>query len=331
MPIGTMGIYALLLSQLAASLLGFMAFNHLEPRFREAGLTGVDVHKSWRHVAIELGGMPLFFTLVACYMAAGVAVPCMSRFYLAILLVAVLSFTLGMVDDIADMSGLMKGLLFTIPSAGLFAAELNPYPRIPIVGLTRLTIFYFMMVPVYISIVANSANMIDVMNGVLPSTCTTMLLGGVILGYLKMNLRPILLSVPMLATLLVYMYYNRFPARYFAGNCGSHMIGSVVAGIAILSGLEFYLIIAMLPYVLNSFSYLASVRGLLEKTKLETKPVHVENGIIYANKSPRAPITLVGLLTSAKPKDEKLLIKQILLLSMFSTALSVLTEVVFSA
>ncbi|RLG54346.1 MAG: hypothetical protein DRN99_05275 [Thermoproteota archaeon] len=326
-----MRLHTMLLSQIAASTLGFLAFKHLEPRFKAIGLTGIDVHKNWDHVAIELGGIPLLLTLVACYAAAAIAASCMSRFYLAIMLVAVLSFTLGMLDDVAGISGPVKGVVFTLPSVGLFTAELNPYPRLPIVGMTRLTIFYFIIIPIYVSVVANSANMIDVMNGVLPSTCIIMLLGGILLAYFKGSTKPILLSVPMLFTLAVYLYYNWFPAKYFAGNCGSHMIGAVMAGIAILSGLEFYLVMAMLPYVLNSFSYLTSVKGFLERTRLEARPVIVRSGLIYANKDPRAPITLVGLLTSTSPKDEKLLIRQIVLLSVFSTVLSIATEVLLGA
>ena len=201
-----------------ASTIGFLAFKCLEPRFRRTGFTGIDVHKNWSHTAIELGGIPLFLTLVVCYTAAAVVTPCMSGPYLAIVLVAALSFILGMIDDIAGMSGPVKGAVFTIPSIGLFVTELNPYPRLPIVGLTRLTIFYFMIVPAYVSIVANSANMIDVMNGVLPSTCIIMLLGGVCLACLRGAVRPVIISAPMLFTLVVYLYYNRFPAKYFAGN-----------------------------------------------------------------------------------------------------------------
>ncbi|MHA2012422.1 MAG: UDP-N-acetylglucosamine-1-phosphate transferase, partial [Candidatus Helarchaeota archaeon] len=105
----------------------------------------------------------------------------------------------------------------------------------------------------------------------------------------------------------------------FNGDVGSLTIGYGLTTIAILGGQEFIVIICILPFVINAFQMLSSIGKIVEGRKIKYRPTKIlPNGLITASNHHKAPLTLMRILLANKPKSEKRIALDILLLTSFS-------------
>src|SRR5947209_19594348 len=105
------------------------------------------------------------------------------------------------------------------------------------------------------------------------------------------------LYASLLFSLLGFLYYNRVPARAFAGNVGQLSIGASVGALAILGRTEIVSIVAIFPNIQNSFFFLSRIRRFMEHSELTSKPTKLlPEGRLVDSEDPRAPLSLVRTL-----------------------------------
>src|SRR5438270_10758174 len=105
---------------------------------------------------------------------------------------------------------------------------------------------------------------------------------------------PIFLYASFMFSLLGFFYYNRFPARAFAGNVGQLSIGASIVVLAILGKTEIAGVVAIFPNIQNSFFFLSRIRRFTEHRELTSKPTKLlPDGRLADSEDPRAPLTLV--------------------------------------
>src|SRR5437870_12775984 len=93
-------------------------------------------------------------------------------------------------------------------------------------------------------------------------------------------------------------------------------------------GFNYAAIITILPAILNSFYILSSVRGFVERRKMDARPTYLgEDALLHASKEPSAPSTLVRMLLFDGPLSAKELVRQMLLLTAFAGLLSPATSI----
>jgi hypothetical protein len=90
--------------------------------------------------------------------------------------------------------------------------------------------------------------------------------------------------------------------------------------------------IAIVPAILNSFYTLSSARGFMERRRMTARPTRLgEDGRMYASFEPSSPNTLIRLILLSGPREERDLVKSILVLTavacLLSGAISILTWV----
>jgi UDP-N-acetylglucosamine--dolichyl-phosphate N-acetylglucosaminephosphotransferase len=158
---------------------------------------------------------------------------------------------LGLLDDWIDLKWRYKAflpLIAAIPLASFaYLIPLRPSIALPIIGTIDFgTYYYFIVVPVIVTIITNTVNQLGGLNG-LETICPAIVLIGLmaISGPLA-----ILLYVPLVVWLAL-AYFN-FRGKIFVGNTGSFAIGTSLAAFAIISDLKANLIISVLPYIFNS-------------------------------------------------------------------------------
>jgi UDP-N-acetylglucosamine--dolichyl-phosphate N-acetylglucosaminephosphotransferase len=135
-----------------------------------------------------------------------------------------------------------------------------------------------------------------------------------------------ILSAILASSLIAYYRFNRFPARVFTGDVGSFTVGTTIAAIAILGRLEVVTIIAMIPFIMNSFHSLASIGRLFERRQIKQRPtILLRDGRIAANPDPKAPLTLTRMVIASTPLRENEVVEVFFILSTFSSILAVLT------
>lgn len=328
-----------IISILISSTVSYISTRLLIPILRAKGIISVDVHKPDRPIVANMGGISIFIGILASYILLvflGVSQDLFIKL-MTMLGVMLMATILGFLDDLKPIKGLLKTFL-SIPAVLpiILSAKFYPHvivigrPEVPIVGRLRLTIVYWMLLPLAVAGPANAVNMLEVMNGIMPITCSLALIPIMIGQALLRRFEDIVLTASLFGALLGYLPFNKYPAKVFSGNLGSLLVGAYIGAIAILSRIEVLTMIALMPHLVNAFLVISSV-GFKERREMSERPVRVgENGFIHVNPSKRAPITLVRFIVLISgPLKEKDIIKVITYLQVIASILAISTALLY--
>ncbi|HDM92445.1 MAG TPA: hypothetical protein ENG69_03520 [Candidatus Korarchaeota archaeon] len=298
-------------------------------RLRDKGLVGIDVHKPGKPEVPEGAGFAVI---------VGSAVGCVTLWLLSpgshisgFLGAASLGALIGALDDRLDLGGVKKPALTLAAALPLIATgAVHPRPLLPVAGRARLFITISGILPIYMSVVTNAVNMFDALNGMMPLSAAIACGSLAVIGAITGSPATVSLSLVLLGAVLAYYRYNRYPAKVFSGNVGSMGVGAALAAVPVFDGLEAFLLIAMLPLMVSGFFLLSSIGGLKERRQIGTRPVVVEEGLIRANPDPKAPITLVAILTLDRAKEEWEIVRETHYLTALSAILAIVTLLMFT-
>jgi UDP-N-acetylglucosamine--dolichyl-phosphate N-acetylglucosaminephosphotransferase len=169
--------------------------------------------------------------------------------------------------------------------------------------------------------------MLDPLNGSMSGGITIVSVG-LLIGLVMVGSSPtiIFLYASLAFALLGFYYYNKFPARAFAGNVGQLSIGASIGALAILGKTEIASIVAIFPNIQNSFFFLSKIRRFTEHRKLTVRPTRLlPDGRLASSEEPDAPLTLVRTILVGRPTSELDVVHTIFALFIMSTTLAVIT------
>jgi UDP-N-acetylglucosamine--dolichyl-phosphate N-acetylglucosaminephosphotransferase len=316
--------------------------------FLKKGIYGHDVHKADKPKVAEMGGVGLVIVMLIVIIACIFIFIEYWQFFTVAAIVIFLVGLIGIWDDLKALGAFVKPFLLLIPSIPLIIWQLvsnrkfisdglllfDPAPFLPLIGAISITIVYWLLVPFAVTVLSNATNMLDVMNGSTPIT-SMFVAGTAVISTIVMsvqnkaevdNLPGIVLSVLLFACLFAFFWFNKYPAKIFCGDTGSLTIGAMIALIAIFGRIEFIVIIAMMPQIMNSFQIIHSVRGLRERRDIKERPIKVlKNETIMANPKDEAPLTLTRWLVAKQPLTEWEIVDSMGVLSLISSLLGLIT------
>lgn len=299
------------------------------------GYVGIDIHKPHKPKVPNTSGFTLLPTLivallisVAMYVITGNNDYVMFFIYLIPPLVNGL---IGLLDDLIVLDAKSKTFLPTLAAIPviLFNSYI-PRPYVPILGSLRLTVLYPLAILVAYSVGSNGLNMIDTHNGLVPSITLVITVFSIPLIILNILRGEVCISSMYLALFIIVLalnqlMYNKYPAKIFNGDSGSFLFGSLLISLAILSRIEFYMVTALMPLIINGFQILTSMGGLRERREIKIRPTIIEGHYIKGNENLKAPITLVQLITLKNPLTEPELIVTEILLFILTSCSGLLT------
>ena len=310
-------------SGLAAS---FLALPVIIEKMRKAGIVGADVHKKGRPIVPEMGGIAVLIGLAVSVTVAILIMPEESALLLSFLATTLIAGVIGAIDDWKTLSAKMKPFLTIFAGAPiLLMRTYAPFLVLPIIGQTRLTIVYPLIVPLAIAVSSNAVNMMDPFNGTMSGTCTIVTLALVASALLLGHNDALILCLSLLGPLLAFYYFNRYPSKVFSGDVGSLTIGAALGAIALLGRLEAVAVVAFMPQIMNAFYGLGTVGRLYERREVSRPITILEDGKLKANSDPKAPITLARLVLARGPLHEHEAIRVLLVFSAISGALAIFT------
>ncbi len=343
-------LYLALIGLFVAFIVTFVVMPYIIKAMRRRGIVGIDVHKLDKPEVAEMGGLGILLGVtIAClvlFLISGfIGIGFFDTRILVFLAVLLIAGLIGIIDDLKALGPKVKPLLtmlaclpilFYTWSLGLippFLPAYVPAPYLPFLGATRLTIVYpLILIPLAIAITSNAVNMSDVFNGVMPLTTLIMFIALLIVSIFMMLIGiaeaglGLLFSCIMIGTLFAYYYYNRFPAKVFAGDTGSLLVGAAIGTTAIMGRLEIVAIMALLPAIMNAFYSLVSIGGLLERRQMKARPtVFQEEGTLAASGDANAPLTLTRLVVARGPLTEQQITLSLAILTLASSTLAILT------
>ena len=313
--------------------------------FLKKGIYGHDVHKADKPKVAEMGGVGVLIVLLVVIICCIFIYPDFWEHFTVAAIVILLVGLIGIWDDLKALGAITKPFLLLIPSIPLIVWQLvanpsfasdglllfSPNPHLPLIGQVRITVIYWLLVPFAITVLANSTNMLDVMNGSTPVTMMFVSGTGIIstiLFYIKgiINVPGIVLSILLFSCLFAFFWFNKYPAKIFCGDTGSLTIGATIALVAIFGRIEIIIIVAMMPQIMNSFQIIHSVRGFRERREIKERPTKVlEDETVKANAHEKAPLTLTRWLVAREPMKEFEIVSSMGILSFFSSVLAIIT------
>ncbi len=301
---------------------------------KKKNLVRPDVHKPGEPMVPTLGGLAIYFGLIISILLATIFYPEYSIQITVVAATATILLIIGLIDDVIILKGKVKTILTvlaiapTVIAGFLYPRETGLWikyrPLVPLVGALRLTIIYWLLMPLAIAGPANAMNMFDIFNGSMVITSAIALFALSFSAILLSNDMALVLLIALLGPLLGFLPYNKYPSRIFAGDCGGLLVGGIIGVIAILSKMEFIALVALMPQILNAFYIISSIKGFIEHRKIKNKPtVILPDYKMRASKDPDAPITLTRLiLLFGGDADERELIRAFIYVQIFSAILA---------
>jgi UDP-N-acetylmuramyl pentapeptide phosphotransferase/UDP-N-acetylglucosamine-1-phosphate transferase len=252
----------------------------------------------------------------------------MNTAVLAILLTTAIAFLIGYIDDNRVMPGWFKPvalLAAAIPLVVLdiFVGEVYGDSLNLIFGRAYIPVLHIPLIFVIIPITGNTINSIDVLNGVASGfliIATIPLLASIaIFGSSEVFLA----TLPILFATIAFYKYHKFPSRIFPGDSGTLLLGAMYGAVAIAGSSEIIGVIALLPAVMNSFLFLASVKRIVEHRQVKARPTILTDDFkLAASTDNTAPATLVRLIVVDRPLGEREVGYQIFKLAIFTALLA---------
>lgn len=308
----------------ATSLILTKLFSSL---FSKLSLTGIDVFKAHKPHVPLLGGLSIPLT-ITLYIFVGINANILRVVNgTAILLSVIIITAIGLLDDLYDLPGFYKPLFCTLGGLPLILLQTYDYHlQFPLGVSFRIAIIYVLLILVGVSVVANTFNMLDVINGSATvggiMSLVTLLL---ITSILRVNEAtfPIMIGI---AAYLGFLVYNLYPARVFLGNAPALAMGAYIAVLSIIYDVEFPAMVSLFPFIHNSFFILHKIKGFVEHKKLNYRVTYLSpEELIHDARDPNAPITLLRLLVSKKPLREYEALLNIIILCAFACILAILS------
>ena len=309
----------------AIAFLSIYVFTPILIKFLEKrNLTVKDVNKKDNVMIPRPGGISIVIGLIASEIALYAFFPISE--ILAVLIVSILGFSVGIVDDRKVMGGWFKPVALAFCAApilllGAYDSNLD----FPLFGSVSIPSLYLALVVFMIPITGNTINSIDVLNGVASGFTTIASLALAISLFILQNYEIGITCLALAFASLAFYKYHKFPSRIFPGDSGALALGATYGVIAIVGHVEVIAAIAILPAIVNSFLFLSSVKKVVEHREIKNPTTHTDDFKLKSTDDKTSPITLVRLIIAKKPLSEKQICNEIFKLTTLSGVLAIIT------
>lgn len=228
-------------------------------KLTDAGITGKDINKKDAPVLPEMVGISIIMGLVCgilCIVALNTIfeVPFPSALIFAGLCTILIISLIGIYDDLFDMAQVTKALLPLAAAVPLVAATITSSRTIfiPLLGPIDFGLLYpLLLIPLGITVASNLTNMLAGFNGLEAGMGVAMFAFASLIAYFKGATIILFFTVPMLAALLAFLMFNRYPSKVFIGDIGTLSIGATLAVAVIVGGFQSLGAILVAPYLLD--------------------------------------------------------------------------------
>ncbi|MFH1325743.1 MAG: glycosyltransferase 4 family protein [archaeon] len=237
-------------------------------------LTGKDIHKNDKKEIAEGGGIVILAGTslgILLYIA-------LNTFYFhsqenlikifAMLNVLFIGSAVGIIDDFFGWKkGLSKKLrMFIVFFSAVPLMVINAGNSsivVPFLGSLNLGLFYpLLLIPIGVVGATTTYNFIAGYNGLETSQGIIILSALAIVTYLTGNSWLSVIALFMIASLLAFYIFNKYPAEVFPGDILTYSIGGMIASITILGNIEKIAVFFFIPYIIEVG---LKIRGKLEK------------------------------------------------------------------
>lgn len=193
----------------------------------------------------------------------------LNSYIFALISVVLLGSIVGLVDDLLGWQhgGLsIRSRIFIVLFAAIPLMVINAGEStiiLPFLGKINLGILYpLLFIPIGIVGATTTFNFLAGYNGLEAGQGIIILSALAFVTYITENSWLSIVALCMVASLLAFYVFNKYPAKVFPGDIMTYAIGALIAGIAILGNIERIAIVFFIPYI---FETVLKLRGKLKK------------------------------------------------------------------
>ncbi len=276
--------YIIFISLLVSFILTFFMLPKWIKKSKRIGLLWEDMNKYGHPKNVASSGgiivVMAFILGVLSYIAIRtflIKTPVENLEIFALLSVILILAIVGLTDDLLDfrryingkisITGLsVKFRIFLALAAAIPLVVINAGHHIinlPFFGPVNIGLFYsLVLIPIGIAGATTTYNFLAGFNGLEAG------MGIIILSFLSFVAYATgspwlaVIGLIMVSSLIVFYFYNRFPAKVFPGDSLTYAIGALIAVMAILGNFERIAVFAFIPYIIEMC---LKVRGRLKK------------------------------------------------------------------
>jgi UDP-N-acetylglucosamine--dolichyl-phosphate N-acetylglucosaminephosphotransferase len=126
----------------------------------------------------------------------------------------------------------------------------------PLMGSVELGgLYLYFVVPAYVMVTANLANMHSGFNGLASGTALLVLISLMLKSAVMGGLEDLWFTLPLVGVALAFLYYNFYPSKIFEGDVGSFLLGAAIGVVVILQKLEFIGFVMLIPHTVDFLIY----------------------------------------------------------------------------
>ncbi len=180
-------------------------------------------------------------------------------------------FIISIVGIIDDLLGWKKGLSRRMRFVMTFLAAIplmvinagNSTMSLPFLGSINFGLLYpLLIIPIGVMSATTAYNLIGGYNGLETSQGIIILSALAIVTYLTGNAWLSVVALCMIAALIAFYIFNKYPAKVFPGDILTYSVGAMIVIIAILGNIEKIAILFFIPYIIETG---LKLRGKLKK------------------------------------------------------------------
>jgi UDP-N-acetylglucosamine--dolichyl-phosphate N-acetylglucosaminephosphotransferase len=250
-----MGMEFLIASAVASFVATFLFVPWLIRNLRGTSAVGRDINKPGRPMIPEMGGLAVILgsyigvTLLVVFSPVETS----RVYYFAALAASLGAGVIGVMDDAFNLRKRTKAIAPFFLAFPLGFASMATGNTV----LFGVSIGY-LIVPVVaagVTSAANTANMLEGLNGLGTGLMMTITSALICLSILVGSREGLFLLFPLLGALLAFLWYNRYPARVFPGDSMTLFSGATIASATIVSSpsLKTFGFLLFLPMIVEFF------------------------------------------------------------------------------
>jgi UDP-N-acetylglucosamine--dolichyl-phosphate N-acetylglucosaminephosphotransferase len=231
----------------------YVAMPYVILKLKKFGYMVCDQHKIDKQRVPSMGGIAIFAGVLVSLSLSQLLINNKTVSNLFVFYFVVIIYALyGLLDDLFHFkvryNKIPVLLVLSLPIASLINnSNLNLFGNL--INLNGL--YTFLIIPMYIMIVANLVNIHAGFNGLGPGTALIVLIAAGIKSYMLYGLSNLSYLMPILGGAIVFMFYNWYPAKVFDGNIGAFLMGSALGCFLVINQIEIFGIICLLPNIIT--------------------------------------------------------------------------------
>lgn len=276
----------LAISFLISLISTFVLVPWLIKNLRNSRMVGIDLNKWNRPRVPEMGGLAVIigFYLGAVFLFLFIDID--AHVYYISLLAIMGAAVVGIMDDLFDLRQRVKAVLpfvFALP-LGIMIYQLategsagDPQTFGTYILGVDLGILMAIAIPFGITCAANASNMLEGFNGLGAGLGIIMTVTMIMVSVIDGMTQGLFLLVPLLGTLLAFLYFNKYPAKIFPGDTLTLFTGAIIACAAIVSYTKVAGAVIFIPLIVEFF---LKLKG---RFKAENYGVPDKNGYLTYN------------------------------------------------